>query len=238
MKTWKWMAAAAALVVAPELALAQSPEGPRGPGGFLARFDADGDGKVTLAEVEAAAQAQLTAADADGDGQVTVEELRDGQVAARFKALDADGDGKITLGEFQAQPQGGRRGGAGMMARDEDGDGKLSLAELTAMPRRMFDMADADHDGALTAEELAAGRPEGGRFGRGPGGEEGQGGGRRRRGEGEQGEQGGRGRGRGSPEDMFARLDGDGDGALTLDELKTAGPRRRPARPAGEGEIY
>src|SRR5690606_24245589 len=90
MKSWKWIAAAAALVVTPELALAQSPEAPRGPGGLLARYDVDGDGKVTLAEIEAAAQEQIKTADADGDGKLTVQELRDGQTAARFKALDAD----------------------------------------------------------------------------------------------------------------------------------------------------
>lgn len=242
MKTWKWIAAAAALVVAPELAVAQ--EGPQGPGGFLARYDLDGDGKVTLAEIEAAAEEQIKAFDADGDGKLTVQELRDGQVAARFKELDKDGDGKVTLAEFQAQPDAGRRGGTMMgMARDQDGDGFLLVAELTAMPRRMFEMADADKNGELTAEELSAGPAGPGGFGRG-GREGGEGRGARggRQGGEGQGPRGGRGERRGgSPEEAFARLDADGDGAITLDEFKAgSAPRQRQGRQrgAGEGDIY
>lgn len=226
MTTWKWIAAAAALIVTPELALAQSPAAPRG--GPLARFDADGDGKITLAEVDAVAQAEVAAFDADGDEQLTLKELREGAAAARFKALDADGDGKVTLAEFQAQPAGGRRGVRMLPVRDEDRDGKLSLSELTAMARRLFEVADADANGELTTEELAQARPGDRRFGRrgeGGDGEQGQG-----------GRRGSEGRERPSAEEVFGRLDADRDGSLTADELKGGAPRRRRARP--EGEIY
>lgn len=74
------------------------------------RADADSDGVVTTAELEAAAETLPNArnwsrADRDGDGRLTKDEFRS-VVAWRFERMDADGDGQVSVEERQA-----RRGG-------------------------------------------------------------------------------------------------------------------------------
>lgn len=77
-----------------------------------------------------------------------------------FDAVDANKDGKITPAEIAANRA------ARFTAADTNGDGKLDRAELAAesqkmmadrMAARALDMLDADRDGALSAEEMAAG---------------------------------------------------------------------------------
>lgn len=96
-------------------------------------LDADHDGKLTKAEVDAARGKPmlLLIADADKDGVVTKDELakafasRGGQVTDRvFEALDADKDGKIGAAEWQAAGE------------------------------RRFARLDRNKDGAVTADEL------------------------------------------------------------------------------------
>jgi Ca2+-binding EF-hand superfamily protein len=96
-------------------------------------LDADGDGKLTKAEVDAARGKPmlLLIADANKDGVVTKEELakafagRGGQVSDRvFEALDADKDGKIGAAEWQAAGE------------------------------RRFARLDRNKDGAVTADEI------------------------------------------------------------------------------------
>jgi hypothetical protein len=68
-----------------------------------------------------------------------------------------------------------------LMAFDENKDGKLTKDEVTDQRlQRLFDRADADHDGVVTKQELtalAAREPAGGRGGFGPPGGFGPGGG-------------------------------------------------------------
>ena len=118
--------------------------GGMGPAAMLdfAVIDADGDGKLTPAEMEAHARARFAAADSDGDGKLSAEEMQTaavkrqeenrarkaGQMAARMlERMDADGDGALSFEELPGRQTGAER----MFSRlDTDGDGAISRAEL------------------------------------------------------------------------------------------------------------
>lgn len=189
------------------------------PEALFDRFDKDDDGKLTADELpERIAERMLEHADADGDGAVTLEELqaarperpggpggpRGGRLTPealiekfdengsteltenevperlweRLSKADANGNGAVTLEELEAaktQMADRPRGPEALFERfDEDSDGKLSQDELPERAAEHLMKLDADGDGALTQEELAAGR---GKLGEGRGGRRGGGGG-------------------------------------------------------------
>ncbi|WP_167766807.1 EF-hand domain-containing protein [Jannaschia formosa] len=90
-------------------------------------IDADGDGAVTQAEIDAFLDTQLEGADGDGDGALTLEEfapifferMRPRMVDA-FQRLDEDGSGTITGEEIDD------RFGRMVERMDRDGDDALS----------------------------------------------------------------------------------------------------------------
>jgi Ca2+-binding EF-hand superfamily protein len=106
-------------------------------------------------------------ADLDGDGQITSEEVAQSR-AARAAAMDADADGFLTADELNAyyQAESAKRIAAmvaeQMARQDMNGDGKLGAAEVMIgggeHMSRLFDWADADKDGAVSAEEFDAAR--------------------------------------------------------------------------------
>ena len=94
---------------------------------MLESIDADGDGKLTQAEIDRARNDRHAAHDADGDGNLALEEFaglwhettRPLTVRA-FQMLDADGDAVVTRAEYD-------RPLAGIVERfDRNGDGALS----------------------------------------------------------------------------------------------------------------
>jgi len=114
------------------LALA-APEG-HDPMGRLKRADTNGDGMISREEAAALPMISkhFDEIDANHDGQITVEELRAfhaKQRAEHFKKIDTDGDGRISRAEAQA-----------------------NAPRLAAH----FDQLDANKDGFLTPDELAA----------------------------------------------------------------------------------
>jgi Ca2+-binding EF-hand superfamily protein len=121
-----------------------------------ARMDANGDGKVSLAEFKAARVGMMLRADANKDGKLSKTELESGMAAMR-------------QGGGQGQGQGGGRGGMMFGMLDANNDGFLTRPEIEKMVERRFQRSDVNGDGALSATELAAMR-SGGMGGRGGGG--------------------------------------------------------------------
>jgi hypothetical protein len=115
---------------------------------LMERFDTDGDGTVTQAEIDAARAAELAEYDADGDGNLTLEEYQAfwldrvyERMVDSFQALDANGDGEITVEEFNA-------GLANIVARlDQNGDGGLNADDRPEVPLRQQFMPGPDGHG-------------------------------------------------------------------------------------------
>jgi hypothetical protein len=94
---------------------------------LLARFDANLDGRLQVSELPPALQQRLASADSDHDGSLTPDELHAFGVswrAARFAR------------------------------QDKNGDGKLVPSEVGAARWEWLKVADADHDGAATLDEI------------------------------------------------------------------------------------
>lgn len=101
------------------------------------QMDVDGDGQVTVAELEARAAARFAETDTNGDGVLSkaealaAAETREAKrlakrVEKRFERMDADKDGNLTKEEAQ-----GRRDPAKMIAKlDTDKSGGVSLEEF------------------------------------------------------------------------------------------------------------
>jgi Ca2+-binding EF-hand superfamily protein len=175
------------------IAYAQEGRGPErggergnGRGGFpsvgFTALDTNGDGTLDAAEIDTA-PAVLAKLDKNADGQITAEEVR-----PAFPQRREGGEG----GEGRRGPGRGPEGGPGgsvvedmvksLMAFDANVDGKLSKSELPERMQGIFNRADENHDGFLTADEIrklaaaqasatqAGGPREGGRE-RGPRGE-------------------------------------------------------------------
>ena len=136
-----WKASLVALLIPATLAepaMAQG-EGRHGPRFIFEELDANGDGGVTLEELESAGEARFAEADADGNGSLSREELiAQGEariergVDRMLERADADGDGALTQEEI-ADARQGRRG---------------------PDPARMFSRMDADNDGTVTEAEF------------------------------------------------------------------------------------
>jgi Ca2+-binding EF-hand superfamily protein len=110
-------------------AFAFEPYLPHSPKSF-GRLDADGNGKITAAEIMPRAEKRLLRFDADKNGAVTAAEIDD----LLQKALQ-------------------RRRERIMLTLDANKDGVISQAELDQFVTAMVDGADADKDGGVTLDE-------------------------------------------------------------------------------------
>lgn len=111
-----------------------------GPGGEMFRtvfeaVDADGDSRVTQAEIDTYRAAQLAEVDVSGDGALSIEEfdtlyraLTRARMVDAFQALDADGDGQIVAEEIDT------RVSRIIDRMDRDGDGVLTLTRPAPAP--------------------------------------------------------------------------------------------------------
>ena len=106
------------------------------------KMDANGDGIITLEEMQAYQQRALEAAVME-------------RAKALFEKIDTDHDGTISLAEFLHAQSVPKHVDASptMMRMDPDHDGKLTLVEFRAFTLANFDRIDADKDGNLSPSE-------------------------------------------------------------------------------------
>ncbi len=141
---------------------------------WFAEADTNHDGKITLAEFRADAEAYFKVLDANGDGEISMPEVSHWEeVLVPEIARDAMGLGGGFGGGGGRGGRGGapgrneldtRRQGAAVYSlinephpiRGADSDFSLSVsrAEWQAAADRRFALLDADHDGAVTLAEL------------------------------------------------------------------------------------
>ena len=113
----------------------------------LRRFDADADGKIAREEFDKVLNSDFAIADKDGNGELSPLEVR------------AVNDRLLTQRDISP-------------IIDWNADGHVTLEEFGAQWRAMFERADTDRDGIVTADELTRPTtgPREGRPGGGPGG--------------------------------------------------------------------
>ncbi len=193
MKTAFTLGLTAALTLASAALAADGPSRPdRDHRGRAERADANGDGAVSLQESQSAMRERMMRLDADRDGKITraemdarreqAQERRAERGAERaqdvFARLDTDHSGQLSQAEFAAgreqmrerrMARGAEHRGMGHRGRgprgepgerfaalDADNDGAVSAAELDRAAATRFAQADANHDGSLTADERRA----------------------------------------------------------------------------------
>lgn len=117
-------------------------------GEMFEKIDANKDGKVTLAEANAAEKARFTAIDANKDGRLTTEELQ---------AHRASKHGDKPVNPERANKH--KEHGAKFFAKlDANGDGAIDATESAAKAEKMFARMDDNSDGVVTKDEIGRGR--------------------------------------------------------------------------------
>jgi Ca2+-binding EF-hand superfamily protein len=150
-------------------AVAEAQEKPRKQTPVVRALDIDQDGTISAAEIQNA-PAALRSLDQNGDGRISLDEWRAApdprikdseQVVQWIMAFDADHDGRISAAELPERLK-------GMIARaDSDKDGFLSPEEIRVRafadadvpadpkPDLVTAALDTDHDGVISADEIA-----------------------------------------------------------------------------------
>ncbi len=209
MKTIVTLSTAIALTLSANVTLAKG-------FGFGAGYASDTDRQ------EARINRLMTRFDINQDGQITLKEVQS-QRTADFQEMDADQNGGVSLEEFEAyttqrwEERRQQRLDEGFNAADTDGDGVLSQAEFVAAAPSKKQPPQADSAEQNDQDAMAETRR-----GKRPSRNQANGAGRQGGMMGARG-QGGMGAGRqGNGNRLtrhFNRLDNNGDGQISLDEL-------------------
>ena len=125
-----------------------------GPGGhFIANWDADGDGAVTLAEATAKRGDVFTTFDADEDGRLSAEEY------ALFDEARANDQAEMRAEMAKNGNKGkghgmGEEGGMMLAFNDIDADGFVSREEFIGQTADWITQMDRNADGQVTADDF------------------------------------------------------------------------------------
>lgn len=137
---------------------------PEGPPPMMAfeEMDTDGNGSITVEEMQARRAERVEGVDTNNDGKLSAEELAQVDIAretarataraeSKVARMDADGDGLLSAAELATPPEGPD---ARMFARiDTDGDGAISREEADAAMKAMHDRHERpDHRPGRAAE--------------------------------------------------------------------------------------
>ena len=113
--------------------------------GEFRKVDADKDGQLVRAEIEAFQRAAAVA-------------QAQARSRALFAGLDTDRNGQVSLAEFAKLPINAPPPNAAALLKFDTGkDGKVSLIEHRTATLANFDRLDADKDGVVNAAEMKAG---------------------------------------------------------------------------------
>lgn len=131
---------------------AQEADRQGGPRMIFSEMDADGNGALTLEELQAAGSNRFEEADTDGNGALSRDELlaqaqdrAESRVDRLLERADADGDGELTVAEMEEAREEGRGRGRGHGRRGGRGGPN---------PEQIFERMDADSDGSVTQAEF------------------------------------------------------------------------------------
>lgn len=130
--------------------------------GEMLRYDLDGDGAVTAAEVREGGDRRSRPRRSSAE----VEEQLRNQAAQKFQSYaraDADKDGRVTVAEMLARddvqlPRAERRQATArlLLELDADADGKVTAAEAETRARAVFSRYDKDADGLIDDDAVKA----------------------------------------------------------------------------------
>lgn len=125
---------------------------------FIAAIASAAIGLTTVSAMAREKGPDFAALDADGNGEITLVEM---QAAgdARFAAVDTDGDGFLTQEELEAagKKRSAERAERMLKHMDENEDGKLSKDEMKPKkrtPEKFFDRVDTDKSGGISKAEF------------------------------------------------------------------------------------
>ena len=223
----RYLAAFSLLFTAAVVAAPQDPGGRQGgSGGFpqmasplATAIDVNHDNTISATEIDGA-PAALKTLDRNNDGRLAGDELMPA-MGRGGEGRGGEGRGREGGGEGRMGMPGGRGGEIGetpattpeelvamLMTFDKNKDGQLERSEVPERIQGIFDRADGDKNGKLTADEIkksAAAAPQPNRGGR-------------------EGREGGRGPGSpgGLTDKLLTALDTNKDGVLSADELANA----------------
>lgn len=112
-------------------------------------LDANGDGKISKAEIQAAIDSMA----ANTSAEIKKRQQED------FNKLDTDHNGQLSLAEYEAGVKITPKAGLAdqrLQAFDTNKDGVITAAEFRSKPLAEFDRIDTNHDGVLSEAELKA----------------------------------------------------------------------------------